>query len=456
MKRGNRYSALRVPLVRPAPVSSVSRAGINARHELAKIAVVVPKLLLAMHSPSDRAALRGSLGAASSVLALHGASRVEDSPCRRQNDGGDMLSKSEVSALIEAESIGISYAFDPSHSDDSHVESPLDVRTDSRGREIFDQNFFGNRLGITLGPLVYSHNYGRRRGRANFKERKSVFDLRRTDGKVLLQPGENITVNSIESIRLGAKWGAITLPRLTHATVGVVLSASYIDPLWDGVLVFHIVNHGRLPIELKLGEKIGACHFYEVASTALDASGTRSFANKSHHYAQNWEKIIVHDADPFPQKKKSHFPARDQKIVVVKQFVKTWAPKAVAAIGVVSILGGLLWLGAAINEFRELPAQVRELQEQNLSAQERTVTVLISGGTTSTTQDLNVQQEDASPLLVFGSPRVANSGVTTDANFITNEEGDKQVRLVTTVDAPSDTDRSFDVSYVIVFENESR
>jgi deoxycytidine triphosphate deaminase len=368
-----------------------------------------------------------------------------------------MLSKSEVSALISAESIGIFYAFDPASPDESHVESPLNVRTDNRGQEIFDQNFFGNRLGITLGPLVYSHNYSRSNDRQNFRHRKSVFDLRDTNGKILLRPGENITVNSIESIRLGEKWGAITLPRLTHATMGVVLSASYIDPLWDGVLVFHIVNHGRFPIELQIGEKIGACHFYEVASTDLSTNDAFSFANKSHHYGQNWKKIIVDDADPFPQKKKSSLPVKDENILAVKQFIKEWWVKTLGGLGVVTILGVILWIGATMNEYKDLPAQVKHLQRQNLSAEERTVTVPISRGTTSTTQSLKIQAEEGtSLLLVFASPNVGNSGVSTSANVVTNEEGDRQVRLLTTVDAASDADRSFNISYVIVLKNEPK
>lgn len=359
--------------------------------------------------------------------------------------------------LISADSIGITYAFDPSNLEESHVNHPLSVRTNNRGKEIFDENFFGNRLGITLGPLVYSHNYGRSRDRKNFKDRKSVFDLRETNGRISLRPGENITVNSIESIRLGEKWGAITLPRLTHATAGVVLSASYIDPLWNGVLVFHIVNHGRLPIELQIGEKIGACHFYEVKSTTISRGDSESFANKSHHFGQNWKKIVVGDADPFPQKKISSLPLRHQRILATKQFVRENWIKFIGGIGLISLVSAILWLGATMNDYKDLPAQVKQLQSHNLTALERAVTVPMIKGTATATQDLKVQPEDDMfPLLVFASPKAGNSGVSTDASFVTDVAGDRLVRLVTKVDTATAVDRYFDVSYVIVFSREPK
>lgn len=368
-----------------------------------------------------------------------------------------MLSKSEVADLIEGGSIGITYAFDPADLATSHVANPLSVQLDSRGRQLFAENFFGNRLSITLGPLVYSHNYKGTSDRKNFKERESVFDLRETEGRIVLRPGENITVNSIESVRLGERWGAITLPRLTHATVGVVLSASYIDPLWDGVLVFHIVNHGKLPIELQIGEKIGACHFYQVASTDSSNSDASLFASKSHHFGQSWKKIIDGDADPFPQKKKPSSSVSNSPYLAVRQFLKdSWA-KLLGGIGIISLLGALLWVGAAVQDFRDLPADVEKLQHNAISAVERTVTVPIAAGANSSTQTISAPTEDDFvPILVFASPRAASSEAKIDASFISNEEGARTIRLVTTVDAISSSDRLFDVNYVVVLKNEKK
>jgi deoxycytidine triphosphate deaminase len=217
-----------------------------------------------------------------------------------------VLTEKALEGLIDEKRVAISYHFDPLAkppveltSQDVNLESP-----DSKATQAFRSALFGDRFGLTVGPLVLSHTHSRARGRGGYKNFPNIFDLRESDNRISIKPGESITVNTIERVALDGSMGALILPRLTHATAGLTATPSYIDPYWDGLPVLHLVNVSRYPYQLEFGERIAACQFYRLEGGEIDETFRRRFMEKSHHYGLSWERIATSDADPFPMRKR--------------------------------------------------------------------------------------------------------------------------------------------------------
>lgn len=258
-----------------------------------------------------------------------------------------MFSLRELEDVLRRGDAKIEYHFDPRGA--PPVELPVADRAvdpdipERPATQAFRQAFFGDRLGLSLGPLVLSHSYRSRRDREQYGGRAAVFDLRETEGHIRIQPRESITVNTIENITLGGGHAALTLPRLTQATAGMVLSASYIDPWWSGLAVLHMVNLAGRPIDMRFGERIAVTRIYAIAGGPLDPSVRERFAEKSHHFGLTWERLLTSDADPFPMRKRVVAPNRLQRLAGSTDHVTRRLLSAVGGISV--LLGGAFWLG---------------------------------------------------------------------------------------------------------------
>src|SRR4051794_12619265 len=128
-----------------------------------------------------------------------------------------MLTEDRLADMMRRGEISLRYHWDPRQQPPALLPDlavdPADV--DRPATQAFRTNFFGDRLGLTLGPLILSHRYARLRGRKNFQDFPAVFDLRETGDRIVIRSGESLTVNTIEHVTLGGSLAAITLPRLT-------------------------------------------------------------------------------------------------------------------------------------------------------------------------------------------------------------------------------------------------
>jgi len=214
-----------------------------------------------------------------------------------------MLTKNRIDELIRLKEIAISYSFGLKDGRWNEFENEEFVDPDKPqvpANRLFDQHFFGDRLTVTLGPIVKTHKRHWPSNRARFKNRDGYFDLRVKS--LILQPRETVSIGTNERIILKGKIAAITLPRLTNVDAGLLYIPSYIDPYWDGILQAVVHNMTDRQQELSLCERVAICRFYRIEGNAPE-SDARRFAAKSHHYGQSWPKILKEDFDPFPTKK---------------------------------------------------------------------------------------------------------------------------------------------------------
>src|ERR1044071_321276 len=113
--------------------------------------------------------------------------------CKTTYRAGDvMLSRKEVESRIRVGDIGISYSFLPRDNlvAYSREEFKVDLGPNNEAYKFFVRQYFGDRLRITLGPIVrtYTERYAKRR--RTYKGYKGCFDIRESDNKLVIFPGE--------------------------------------------------------------------------------------------------------------------------------------------------------------------------------------------------------------------------------------------------------------------------
>lgn len=311
-----------------------------------------------------------------------------------------MLTLERAEQLIQEGQISVWYSFDRSTGTlvDLNGEQPVvPDAPDSAATKLFRKNFFGDRLLLTLGPIIMSHNRRYFHKRPQFKNRPGYYNLLDDPaGQVTLEPNETISISTNERIALGSKVGAYIVPRLRNADAGLLYVPSYIDPYWDGILQGVIVNLSDQRQTLSVGEGIAICRFYEVVG-AVPETLRQAFPAKSHHYGQTWPKILREDAEPFPRRK---LPLREHAkgIESVKQFWTDHGKKVMWTIGALGLSGSILTgmfkyvqLSKAIEGVETLPtlrSTVTTLQNQQVKT--GTARIPIPAGQTSTSYRFEV------------------------------------------------------------------
>lgn len=143
-----------------------------------------------------------------------------------------MISRTEIESLITTGEISISYSFAPANGGSFEYlgqEQPVNLEDPkSPATKLFQENYFNDRLHVTLGPLVMSHDsyYGKKR--PEFKGYEGCTDIRESDNRIVIYPRETISVNTNERIKVKGKLGGLVLPRLKLADSGLLYTTSYI------------------------------------------------------------------------------------------------------------------------------------------------------------------------------------------------------------------------------------
>jgi deoxycytidine triphosphate deaminase len=283
-----------------------------------------------------------------------------------------MYTEAAIREQIASGEITIRYAFDITVEGIPPrlpINAPVDFsKPEDAGVKCFETNFFGDRLGITMGPIVYSHRFRKRIGRTQYKDRDYCFDLRSL-GAIDLEPGESITASSVEHVILKGSTAAIILPRLSVASAGAVASTTYIDPYWDGILQLHIVNEADRPISLRFGERIAVCRFYPVIGGPVPGELRERFSHKSHHYGLNWSRILDTDFDPQPLRKRpTATPTVRRRLLSAAKLASGWLHEYfgwLVGAGLISVIAAWGQLRGELKELDELRKTVRQLTESS-------------------------------------------------------------------------------------------
>lgn len=274
-----------------------------------------------------------------------------------------MYGYDDMKAAINDGHIVIKYAdlSSESNNESGEEQSVNFAIEDSFANKCFRKNYFGDRLSLCLGPLVYSHTYSRKLGRKLFRSTPHCFDLRKTNGTIVLEPKETIIVETIENIHVDHTIAAFILPRLSLANSGIMVSPAYIDPNWSGILQLHIENQSNRKYELKIGEKIAICRFYQIENDKNRDDVTK-FAAKSFHYGLSWEAIFSGEKSPFPLRKMEVKSSPVQATIKagISYVIKHW--QGIFGMAMIPLIIAIIsWINSIENELSSIPTLTTEV-----------------------------------------------------------------------------------------------
>ena len=276
-----------------------------------------------------------------------------------------MLSHVSIEQRIQAGEIRIIYYFLPD------TTGAVNYFPDGRGVDWAKQNapetrffkdrLFSDRLNLTLGPIVKSHDKRFYSSRQCFRSRTGYTDIRANNGILYLAPHETVSIATNERIILGASTFALILPRITLGDAGILLNVAYIDAFWDGTLQLVLSNSTTSTQQLSLLEPIAQCLFFNLLEPA-DNRFRQSFPAKSHHYGQTWHKILDEDAEPFPLRKRpvARLSGLNHAREVLSNFLYDHGTK-------IKALGALLLVVAGIGGWYQVTDAIRDIPEMKQS-----------------------------------------------------------------------------------------
>jgi len=105
------------------------------------------------------------------------------------------------------------------------------------------------------------------------------------EDRFILQPGDMVLSTLAEHIGLPSDISATLKGKSSLARLGIDNSSygAWIDPGWEGDLVIEVANHGKHPIVLDSGMKIGQLIFYKhcPAQVPYNEKSTSRYMNQS-------------------------------------------------------------------------------------------------------------------------------------------------------------------------------
>lgn len=269
-----------------------------------------------------------------------------------------MLSQEKIIEAINSNEIeiSISFCYDKGkfvfcENEQKLLESPL------------KDNLYSDRLKLTMGPIIKVLNRKKIKSKYRFKSLPDCFDLRKSDNKYVINPGESITVLTNEKIKLNGKYACIVIPRISLSDVGIVVTTAYVDPYYQGVMRLHLSNLSDQTYELSSLEAIAQCFFFELSDNVSEVYKDE-FSTKSVFFGQTWKGILESDRDPFPIKKQSvivdKFLNLKKQMDLVGSFIKQHSLIFVFITNLVVILGGY---AAFKQEFMQYTAAMQQIED---------------------------------------------------------------------------------------------
>lgn len=128
-----------------------------------------------------------------------------------------------------------------------------------------------------------------------YNGRDGIIDLRKLEGhKYALQPKESVLLFTNEAVKLGSEYFGLLLSRVSLEETGLIVSQSYIDPNWEGVLQLVVTNNSETPKLLQEHCEIANLIIFKMEERA---NGTSQ--KKNDHYGVTWE--IICDNPIYPK-----------------------------------------------------------------------------------------------------------------------------------------------------------
>lgn len=167
-----------------------------------------------------------------------------------------------------------------------------------------------------------------------FNKRDGIIDLRKLRSRQYeLQPKESVILFTNEVIKMGSEYFGVILSRVSLEETGLVVSQSYIDPNWDGVLQLIVTNNSETP---KLLQE--HCEIANLFVFKMDQPARTTRQNKNDHYAVTWETICDNPMYPKWQDRKRSW------LLKVRHSIRTYwyLLTGVGILGILPVLDNII------------------------------------------------------------------------------------------------------------------
>ena len=303
-------------------------------------------------------------------------------------------------------------------------------------------NLYSDRLKLTMGPIVKVLSSKPVSPKYRYKGTSDCFDLRKSDNKYVINPGESIILLTNEKIRLNGKYVCLILPRISLSDVGLVVSTAYVDPYYEGLMRLHLINLSDNPYEIKTLEPIAQCFFFEMTNNVLEKYKD-NFPQKSVFFGQTWQEVLSTEREPFPTKKKSLSGGKfsDLKyqlgliwMAIKKHSLIIWLLANISVI----IMG---WTSFN-NNFTKYTEQVAKIQEWLNPA---AIEIVINSGETVGRKQITVDFPKADIVSVLCNNDDIHYKIISG-----NTESETSIEFTYVLNAPAQERYEIDFSYIIV------
>lgn len=211
-----------------------------------------------------------------------------------------MLSNGKIERALRNKEIEISVSF--GYNED---RNPVRYQTEKNLlSSSLKGNLYSDRLKLTMGPIIKVLNKKPISSKYRFKSSLNYHDLRKSNNKYIINPGESIILLTNEKIKLNGKYACLIIPRISMSDVGIVVTTAYADPYCNGIMRLHLTNMSEKPYELNFLEAIAQCFFFEL-SDPVSETFKEQFPMKSVFFGHTWNEILNSDRNAFPTKKES-------------------------------------------------------------------------------------------------------------------------------------------------------
>lgn len=120
-----------------------------------------------------------------------------------------------------------------------------------------------------------------------YNKRDGIIDLRKLeDHKYVMQPKESVILFTNEAIALGSDYFGLLLSRVSFEETGLIISQSYIDPNWEGVLQLVVTNNSETPQILQ-----EHCEIANLVLLKMEQRAEETTQKRNDHYGITWETI---------------------------------------------------------------------------------------------------------------------------------------------------------------------
>lgn len=220
-----------------------------------------------------------------------------------------MLTKAEIEKKILSPTatsfIHLRYGFTINDKVPTFLNPTIDSISDEE-KLLLQENLNDNRLVLTVGKLgkvVTRKSAPRRMKYGSFDK---IFDLDSDKKIYFLKPNESITILTNEWVHLDNETGILIFSKVSKYVDGLIVTASFVDPQWKGMIQLAVTNHSSEYRSIQIGDPIASAFFFKLTGAPTNLG--EGSAENAKHYKTFWKKLIDKKEDPFETTKTEDNP----------------------------------------------------------------------------------------------------------------------------------------------------